>query len=94
MTKYAVHFASKFKKDLKKIRHDIILVKDINTIIKRLANDEPLEEKYHDHALTGNMKGYRDCHVRNDVVLIYKKQTDILIMTCARIGSHTEVLDL
>lgn len=50
--------------------------------------------KYHDHALIGNMRGYRECHIRNDVLLIYKKEQDILIMTCVRIGSHSNTLNI
>lgn len=94
MTKYSMHFASKFKKDLKKFQHDKKLLAETNAIIKRLANDELLEPKYRDHALTGNMKGLRECHIRGDVLLIYRKEENVLIMTCARIGTHSETLGL
>ena len=40
-----------------------------------LANDQPLEPRYRDHALTGEWKDHRDCHIKPDLVLIYQKPT-------------------
>ena len=56
-----------------------------------LANDQPLEPRHRDHALSSNWKGYRDCHVRPDLVLIYRLDENRLML--ARLGSHSE-LDL
>jgi mRNA interferase YafQ len=58
-------------------------------IINCLAREQPLPEKYKDHALTGNWSNYRDCHVKPDLVLIYEIQgSDILLH---RLGSHSEL---
>ncbi|MDR2789359.1 MAG: type II toxin-antitoxin system YafQ family toxin [Campylobacteraceae bacterium] len=66
--------------------------KDItDTVINKLAKDEPLEAKYKDHPLKGNMSGFRDCHIKSDLVLIYMKDKDLLILTAVRIGSHSEL---
>lgn len=82
-----------FKKDFKreaKGRHRDVLDADLRRIIGALANDEPLEPRYRDHALTGDWKTYRDCHVRPDLVLIYRLiDEDRLIL--ARLGSHSEL---
>jgi len=48
----------------------------LNEVIVKLANDEPLPEKYRDHALSGNWKGHRECHISPDWLLVYKKTTD------------------
>ena len=48
---------------------------EIKTVIVLLANDEPLLQKYQDHALTGNFTGFRDCHIQPDWLLIYQKQS-------------------
>ncbi len=60
------------------------------TIITALASDQPLAEKHHDHALTGDWKDHRDCHVKPDLVLIYRKQDDAALQL-VRLGSHSEL---
>jgi len=52
-----------------------------------LAADERLPERYCDHALSGNWKDHRDCHIKPDLVLIYQKPTpkDLYLV---RLGSH------
>lgn len=91
MTKYEVFTSKKFNKSYKKLSpQDKILVKQI---IARLANDEILEPKYKDHSLTGKLKGYRDCHVKPDLVLIYEKDKDILLLTAINIGSHSDLFE-
>ena len=69
---------------------------DTDEIIKKLLDDSPLEEKNHDHELTGNYSGYRECHVHQDLLLVYKKDSDecALMMTCYRISSHTNIFDI
>lgn len=54
-----------------------------------LLNSLPLLEKYKDHALTGNWKGWRDCHIKNDLVLIYKIVGDEIRL--ARLNTHSEI---
>ncbi|MCK9109641.1 type II toxin-antitoxin system YafQ family toxin [Haemophilus influenzae] len=54
-----------------------------------LLNNLPLPEKYKDHALTGNWKGWRDCHIKNDLVLIYKIVGDEIRL--ARLNTHSEI---
>ena len=61
---------------------------DLRSILEILANDEPIEARHQDHALTGNWKDHRDCHIKPDLVLIYQKpDTDILRLV--RLGSHS-----
>ncbi len=74
---------------MKKFIHDKKLSKEIEDVLQRLADDQTLEPKYKDHALKGKLKGLRDCHVRPDVVLIYEKDNNILILTAISIGSHS-----
>ena len=63
----------KFKRDLKreaKGMHRAALAKDFTEIVRALANDEPLAQKHNDHALSGDWKDHRDCHIKPDLVLI------------------------
>jgi mRNA interferase YafQ len=65
-----------FKRDLKreaKGYHREVRAKEFVELIETLAKDERLAEKHRDHALTGEWKDFRDCYVRPDLVLIYRK---------------------
>jgi mRNA interferase YafQ len=82
-----------FKRDLKresKGLHRAFLANNLVAIVQALANDQPLAEKYQDHALTGSWKDHRDCHIRPDLVLIYSKP-DSVTLQLVRLGSHSEL---
>lgn len=87
---YQLEYSTQFKKDFKKITkmsiQDII---EVGHLISSLQQGETLVKKYVDHSLSGNWSGYRDCHIRPDLVLIYKINNDSLKL--ARIGSHSEL---
>ena len=84
-----IEYSKSFKKAFKKLNdNEKKLTKDI---IWQLANNEELASRYKDHALIGSYKGFRECHVKPDLLLIYKKQNEILLLTCVEIGSHSEL---
>ena len=66
------------------------MASDFVAIVTALANDQPLAEKYHDHALAGDWNDHRDCHVKPDLVLIYRKPDDA-VLQLVRLGSHSEL---
>jgi len=85
--------SSQFKRDLKreaKGPYRRALASDFVAIVATLADDLPLAEKYRDHALSGDWKDYRDCHVKPDLVLIYQKP-DGHTLRLVRLGSHAEL---
>ncbi len=85
--------SGQFKRDLKreaKDSHRQALQSDFVSIVAALANDQLLEPRYRDHALTGEWKDYRDCHIKPDLVLIYQKP-DAETLRLVRIGSHSEL---
>ena len=59
-------------------------------LLVALADDQPLEPPHHDHALSGDWKDHRDCHVKPDLVLIYQKP-DADTLRLVRLGSHSEL---
>ena len=59
-------------------------------VLIALANDQPLEPRYRDHDLSGNWAGYRECHIKPDLLLIYRK-LDGNILRLARLGSHSQL---
>ena len=84
---------TQFKRNYKreaKSQHRSSLENDFIAIVKALASDEPLAEKHRDHALTGEWKDHRDCHVKPDLVLIYRKPNDD-VLQLVRVGSHNEL---
>lgn len=82
-----------FKRDLKresKGLHRQALRGEFVTIVELLANDNALDSKYRDHALSGDWTDYRDCHIKPDLVLIYRKP-DGDTLQLVRLGSHSEL---
>ena len=85
-----LEYSTQFKKDFKKIaKLPIPDVVEVGHVIKQLQLGRALPEKYVDHALSGNWQNYRDCHIKPDLVLIYKTDEDSLKL--ARIGTHSEL---
>lgn len=81
---------SKFKRDYKRERKsDNALGAALTPVLQYLASDKALPERNKDHALSGEWRGFRDCHVKPDLVLIYRKTPGILAL--ARLGSHSEL---
>ncbi len=82
-----------FKRDYKregKGQHRLTLDDELFAVVENLANDVVLEAKFRDHALTGDWKDSRDCHVKPDLVLIYQKP-DASTLRLVRLGSHSEL---
>jgi mRNA interferase YafQ len=85
-----LEYSTQFKKDFKKIaKLPIPDVVEVGHVIKQLQLENTLLEKYVDHLLSGDWQGYRDCHIKPDLVLIYKIDSDSLKL--ARVGSHSEL---
>ncbi len=56
-----------------------------------LVRQQPLPAKHRDHALSGNYRGYRECHIQPDWLLIYKIEPQKLLLTLIRTGSHSDL---
>ena len=91
MPKLTVRQTAQFKRDLKKARKQGKEMAAMDKAVSLLQNREPLPPKFKDHALTGDWKGYRECHVSPDWLLVYLVEDDVLVLTLTRIGSHAEI---
>lgn len=80
------HFKSDLKRVAKSGKYDVA---ELLAVVKHLASDIPLPEKCRDHALSGEWKNHRDCHIRPDWLLIYQLQKGRLVLV--RTGSHAEL---
>lgn len=63
----------------------------LDNVIDMLRQGQTLDIKYRDHALTGNYEGYRECHIKQDWLLIYYIENDILTLTLSDTGSHSDL---
>lgn len=80
-----------FRKDYKLAKKRGLSMSLLESVLHALLLGEPLEEKYRDHALTGNYIGYRECHIQPDWLLIYRIDHDELILVAARTGTHADL---
>lgn len=84
---------SRFKKDYKREvrgQHRATLDADLPAAVSRLATDTALPERFRDHPLTGEWADHRDCHIKPDLVLIYRVP-DAETLELVRLGSHSEL---
>ncbi|GAA8601003.1 type II toxin-antitoxin system mRNA interferase toxin, RelE/StbE family [Helicobacter pylori] len=85
-----IELKKKFTKDLKKhILNQKIELEVFDLVVENLRNQILLDEKFKDHALVGEYKGCRECHIKPDVLLVYRIQNNVL--TLVRLGSHSEL---
>lgn len=85
-----IFYSKKYKRAIKKYsksnKFDITWVEDV---IFKIIKGRKLEEKYKDHQLTGRMKEYRECHIKPDLLLIYRIERNFILLI--DIGSHSEL---
>jgi len=82
-----------FKRDYKrekKGQHRKTLDTDLIKIVTMLATDDALPQRHYDHPLVGEWKDHRDCHIKPDLILIYRKNDESTI-DLVRLGSHSEL---
>lgn len=70
--------SNQFKKDLKLAKKRVCKIDRLRNVVNALASGQKLEEKYRDHGLTGKYKGFRECHVEADWLLVYRINQDAL----------------
>ena len=91
-----IKYTNRFKRDYKREKSgksrqfSQTLDRELTEIVTLLAADAVLPRRYADHALTGDWIDFRDCHIRPDLVLIYRKM-DTGGLELVRLGSHSEL---
>lgn len=88
-----IKYTAQFKRDYKRQKrgkHKSNLDLDILEVVKLLIADTQLPERMYDHSLKGSWKDFRDCHIKPDLILIYRKVEDE-ILELVRLGSHSEL---
>lgn len=84
-------WTTQFKKDYKLALKRHMDIELLDNIIRCLSRGEVLPEKNKDHALSGDWVGHRECHILPDWLLVYRVEDDILVLTLARTGTHSDL---
>ena len=88
---YQVKFTTAYKKRYKLMIKRGLNLSLLDDVVDKLRQGIPLEEKYRDHALTGNFEGFREYHIKPDWLLVYLIENDILTLTLVDTGSHSDI---
>ncbi len=89
--KYIVKPTNRFRKDYKLMEKRNLEISLLDEIIAKLAQGTPLPASNRDHELTGNYAGHRECHIQPDWLLIYRIESDVLVLTLTRTGTHSDL---
>ena len=88
---YAIRPTNKFRQDLKLCQKRGYNMQAITDVIKELAAGETLPPQNRDHELSGNYKGFRECHIQPDWLLVYRINNNDLILFLSRTGTHSDL---
>lgn len=88
---YQVKFTTAYKKSYKLMKKRGLDISLLDEVVDLLRQGRQLKERYHDHGLTGDLAGFRECHIKPDWLLIYLIENDILTLTLIDTGSHSDL---
>ena len=87
---YTLKITSQFKKDLKRIQNNTAKIKHLKEVLVQLEQDGKLPERFKPHKLIGDYAGFMECHVENDLLLIWIDPEENIIKL-VRLGTHSEL---
>ena len=89
---YQVVLSRRYKTALKRFsEHKNFDEERLREVVRTLARDERLDARYRDHQLSGEFKDCRECHIKDNLLLIYQKRKDILVLLLIDIGTHDDL---
>ena len=88
---FLLKFSSRFKKDLKAYKYDKVFLVELEKVLDILVKGKDLPDKNLNHPLIGEFKGCFECHIKPDILLIYKIEKSELIVLLLRVGSHSNL---
>ena len=91
---YKVILSPQYKKSFKRIlRHKDFERVRLEALVNLLEEGEILDRRYRDHELKGEYLGIRECHVQNDILLLYRKDKNVLVLLLVNIGTHAYLFE-
>ncbi|MCC8102443.1 MAG: type II toxin-antitoxin system YafQ family toxin [Lachnospiraceae bacterium] len=88
---YTVKFTTAYKKSYKLMKKRGLDISLLDDVVDKLRQGKQLDEKHHDHELSGKFAGFRECHVKPDWLLVYLIENDILTLTLVDTGTHSDI---
>lgn len=88
---YEIEFSNRYKKSYKLAIKRGLDVNLLNDVVKTLAEGKKLDNKYKDHGLDGEFKGFRECHIQPNWLLIYRIINTTCVLYLLDTGSHTDL---
>ena len=89
---YALRSTRQYRKSYNKLVHSGRFPKEeVDFVINELAAGRKLDIKYRDHALSGDLSEFRECHIKSDLLILYQVQNEELILVVVNIGSHSDL---
>ena len=90
---YRVKTTRQFDRDVARLMRSGYDIGLLRATVELLADGKPLPAKYRDHPLRGDKKGFRDCHIAPDWLLLYLRRKNELVLVLQRTGTHSEILE-
>lgn len=91
---YDVRMTSKYSKSYKKMRRRGMDMALLDNVVDHLRHGKTLPPKYKDHALSGNYKGFRECHIKPDWLLVYAIDKNVLVLALSDTGTHADIFGM
>ena len=92
--KYRIEYSNTFKRSYKRAQKRGLPMNELNNVVRTLAEGRMLAAKYRDHALTGQYKSCRECHIQPDWLLIYRIQERLEILDLINTGTHADIFKM
>ena len=92
--KYRIEYSTTFKRSYKRAQKRGLPMNELNDAVRTLAEGRKLAAKYRDHALTGQYKSCRECHIQPDWLLIYRIQERLEILDLIDTGTHADIFKI
>lgn len=83
--------SNQFKRDLRLAKKRGLKIENLRKVVNTLAAQKRLGDKYRDHGLTGEYRGFRECHIEPDWLLVYRINEDALELFLFRTGTHSDL---
>lgn len=91
---YLIQYTNKMKRDVKRMKKRGKDISKLTEILSILASGDTLPVSMHDHQLTGNRTGFRECHIEPDWLLIYQIDAGELVLVATETGTHAELFNM